>query len=385
MELWYGAQCGHEATAATCREIREVEEALWTFVRVEGAEPTNNDAAERALRHGVLWRKGSFGTDKYQSVSDELPMAVEDKAKQYHSEGYVVGIEQQGNVDLSPASALAFGFQLEQEMKQYQGISMGREQDEGSTIVNSTYAPEERTVQPMYFSRNAAFFLQDQHQLGSGYILSGGLRYDLDDEYGHVLNPRVTLLRSPQDGIGFKLLYGEAFKAATIFELYDELRGNENLDPEQVATGELEVHYRSGSKALLKASCFYSKLADIIVVAPNPDPEAATVGPNSEHLDCYQNVGSTSTSGLTVSGYCDFAWTRGEDGEPVDNTADRPRRAATYIGLSQSTSGVIFRPLGPLKETTSSSLASKRSRLSVETYPSSAPSFCGRFPVRCVT
>ena len=29
--------------------------------RKEGVEPTNN-AAERALRHGVLWRKGSFGT-----------------------------------------------------------------------------------------------------------------------------------------------------------------------------------------------------------------------------------------------------------------------------------------------------------------------------------
>jgi transposase len=29
-----------------------IEPALWTFVRVEGVEPTNN-AAERALRHAV--------------------------------------------------------------------------------------------------------------------------------------------------------------------------------------------------------------------------------------------------------------------------------------------------------------------------------------------
>jgi len=29
---------------------------------VEGVEPTNN-AAERALRHAVCWRKTSFGTD----------------------------------------------------------------------------------------------------------------------------------------------------------------------------------------------------------------------------------------------------------------------------------------------------------------------------------
>lgn len=35
--------------------------ALWTFVFVEGVEPTNNDA-ERAMRPAVLWRKNSFGT-----------------------------------------------------------------------------------------------------------------------------------------------------------------------------------------------------------------------------------------------------------------------------------------------------------------------------------
>jgi transposase len=42
-------------------KILTVREALWTFVRVAGVEPTNN-AAERAIRPGVLWRKGSFGT-----------------------------------------------------------------------------------------------------------------------------------------------------------------------------------------------------------------------------------------------------------------------------------------------------------------------------------
>jgi hypothetical protein len=33
----------------------------WTFLRAEGVEPTNN-AAERALRRAVLWRRKSFGT-----------------------------------------------------------------------------------------------------------------------------------------------------------------------------------------------------------------------------------------------------------------------------------------------------------------------------------
>ena len=48
--------------AGLCRELTKWWAALWTFARVEGVEPTNN-AAERALRPAVLWRKGSFGAD----------------------------------------------------------------------------------------------------------------------------------------------------------------------------------------------------------------------------------------------------------------------------------------------------------------------------------
>ena len=56
-----GQRCGVPKTEGTCREIFKRRQALWTFVRHEGVEPTNN-TAERAIRPGVLWRKGSFGT-----------------------------------------------------------------------------------------------------------------------------------------------------------------------------------------------------------------------------------------------------------------------------------------------------------------------------------
>jgi transposase len=49
-------------TAGMCKEMLKLEPALWTFVDVAGIEPTNN-AAERAIRPAVLWRKGSFGND----------------------------------------------------------------------------------------------------------------------------------------------------------------------------------------------------------------------------------------------------------------------------------------------------------------------------------
>lgn len=44
-----------------CKGLWEHRQNLWTFVEVEGVEPTNN-AAEQALRQAVIWRKLSFGT-----------------------------------------------------------------------------------------------------------------------------------------------------------------------------------------------------------------------------------------------------------------------------------------------------------------------------------
>ena len=60
-DLERGANGSCSRTAGTCRELLAGETHLWTFVRVEGIEPTNNDA-ERALRHGVIYRKLSGGT-----------------------------------------------------------------------------------------------------------------------------------------------------------------------------------------------------------------------------------------------------------------------------------------------------------------------------------
>jgi transposase len=49
-----------DKTARTCAQILRVEPAIWTFAEHPGVEPTNN-AAERAIRPAVLWRKVCLG------------------------------------------------------------------------------------------------------------------------------------------------------------------------------------------------------------------------------------------------------------------------------------------------------------------------------------
>lgn len=59
LEQGRGASCG--PARALCGDLLKRWGSLWTFCEVEGVEPTNN-AAERALRPAVLWRRTSQGT-----------------------------------------------------------------------------------------------------------------------------------------------------------------------------------------------------------------------------------------------------------------------------------------------------------------------------------
>jgi len=56
-----GAAVEQARTRRACQNIRTLEPALWAFVTRDGVDPTNN-AAERALRRAVVWRRRSFGT-----------------------------------------------------------------------------------------------------------------------------------------------------------------------------------------------------------------------------------------------------------------------------------------------------------------------------------
>ena len=67
--VWYARFC-HLISSTTARldkagtlarRLDREQEALWLFLDIPGIDPTNN-AAERALRFGVMWRKRSQGT-----------------------------------------------------------------------------------------------------------------------------------------------------------------------------------------------------------------------------------------------------------------------------------------------------------------------------------
>jgi transposase len=59
--LLRGVFSGNATLYGMCQPLHAHRDWLWTFLDVEGVEPTNN-VSERALRPAVIWRKLSFGT-----------------------------------------------------------------------------------------------------------------------------------------------------------------------------------------------------------------------------------------------------------------------------------------------------------------------------------
>ena len=105
-----GLEPPHAVVAGTlCANLLDSWSALWTFARIDGVEPTNN-AAERALRPAVLWRKGSFGTqseDGSRFVERILTVAASCKQQGRSLLDFLVSAVTAARLGLPPPSLVA--------------------------------------------------------------------------------------------------------------------------------------------------------------------------------------------------------------------------------------------------------------------------------------
>jgi outer membrane receptor for ferrienterochelin and colicin len=174
-------------------------------------------------------------------------------------------------------------------------------------------------------------YFHDELIINDAYKLTAGMRYDYSSSSGGILNPRLALVGSPYKNLTAKLLYGHAYKAPTVFELFDEWHGSDKLKAQGIKTAELELSYLVGENLNFRGNYYYSMLDNLINITENPDPVAVPIGPNGEHETYYQNVGSTNMSGYTFSVDQrvteDLAYTInytgpiGENGDEIENVA----------------------------------------------------------------
>jgi iron complex outermembrane receptor protein len=122
--------------------------------------------------------------------------------------------------------------------------------------------------------------MQDEWAFAPDWELTAGVRYDRYSDFGDTTNPRLALVWSTSYNLTSKLLYGRAFRAPSLSELYfinnPSVLGNPNLRPETIDTVELAFDYRPSAALQWNLSLLDYRAKDLIEFITDPGTAAKT-------------------------------------------------------------------------------------------------------------
>lgn len=120
---------------------------------------------------------------------------------------------------------------------------------------------------------NRYVFAQDEWKLARNWGLTTGIRYDLFSDFGNTTNPRMALVWAASDKITTRLLYGRAFRAPTIAELFVTSNpitlGNPGLKPETIDSWELAFSHKLSPMLMYTANVYRYHIEDFITFVPS--------------------------------------------------------------------------------------------------------------------
>jgi outer membrane receptor for ferrienterochelin and colicin len=118
-------------------------------------------------------------------------------------------------------------------------------------------------------SKNWGVFFQDEFKILDNLILNAGVRHDDYDFCGNTTNPRLALIHQPWKDTTLKLLYGEAFRAPSTYELYYHdgywsAKPGDDLEPETITSYEVVLEQKLGQHFRATVNGFYNDIEDLI-------------------------------------------------------------------------------------------------------------------------
>lgn len=115
-------------------------------------------------------------------------------------------------------------------------------------------------------------FAQDEWKLAPAWQLTSGLRYDHYSDFGDTTNPRLALVWAPGSRYSTRLLYGRAFRAPALVELFATSNpvalGNPQLAPETIDSFELAFTHNVSADLLYTANVYHYRIDDLITFVP---------------------------------------------------------------------------------------------------------------------
>ncbi len=136
---------------------------------------------------------------------------------------------------------------------------------------NYDIAPSALYLDDKRRSMVVAAYVQDEFTLAKNLIVNAGVRFDHYNSFGGTTNPRLALIYNAFEKGSFKFLYGSAFRAPNVYELYyasptsiPPMVNNPDLKPEKIKTYTVVYEQYFGDHFHAVASGYYYRINDLI-------------------------------------------------------------------------------------------------------------------------
>ena len=158
-------------------------------------------------------------------------------------------------------------------------LSLGAEFRKGTELKISDYdvSPFMNYVDVSADQTVIGAYADARWEITKSLSLTSGVRWDHYDSFGQTINPRGGLIWKPREGTTLKLLYGEAFRAPNIYQLYyagTGQRANPMLKPETIRTFELVAEQYWGRHWHGTVSLYRNEITDLIGTEMDADGTA---------------------------------------------------------------------------------------------------------------
>lgn len=115
---------------------------------------------------------------------------------------------------------------------------------------------------------SGSLYIQDEWLFADNWALTTGVRYDDYSDFGDTINPRLALVWATTESITTKFLYGRAYRAPSIVELFVTSNpvtlGNPDLTPETIDTYEIGFSQQIATNLSYSANVFYYDIDNFI-------------------------------------------------------------------------------------------------------------------------
>ncbi len=178
-----------------------------------------------------------------------------------------------------------------------------------------------------------ALYAQDEYRARDNLILNFGVRHDNYETFGGTTNPRLAVIYAVREGTTLKFLYGQAFRAPNVYELfYDDggfsQKANPGLVPESIRTYEIALEHTFRTRLRSVASVYRYGIHNLITLMTDP----------SDGLDVFRNVDRVKAQGVEfelegsfarfLEGRVSYALQTSEDAATGTTLTNSPRHLA---------------------------------------------------------